>query len=229
VIQSLTRAFQQLFDPPTRRLVILSALMALGVLIALAVLLWFALAYFQLLDWQWAERALEVVAGFALLFLVWLLFPAALTATISLFIDSVAAQVERTHYPFLPPPRSQALHLALWNGFKLALVALGLNILVLPIYLVGLFFPPLFFFVFYTLNGYLLGREYYETVALRRLSAGEAKELWRREKGRLVVAGIVITVMLTIPFLNLVAPVVATAFMLHLFESMRSSAGRARV
>jgi uncharacterized protein involved in cysteine biosynthesis len=83
--------------------------------------------------------------------------------------------------------------------------------------------------VFYTLNGYLLGREYYETVALRRLSAGEAKELWRREKGRLVVAGIVITVMLTIPFLNLVAPVVATAFMLHLFESMRSSAGRARV
>jgi uncharacterized protein involved in cysteine biosynthesis len=97
------------------------------------------------------------------------------------------------------------------------LVAIGLNILALPIY----FIPILNFFVFYILNGYLLGREYFEAVALRRLSAGEVGELWRREKGRLIVAGVVITLMLTIPFLNLVAPVVATAFMLHLFESMR--------
>jgi uncharacterized protein involved in cysteine biosynthesis len=107
---------------------------------------------------------------------------------------------------------------------KLALVALGLNILVLPIY----FVPFLNIFVFYTLNGYLLGREYFETVALRRLSAGEARELWRKEKRRLIVAGAVITLMLTIPFLNLVAPVVATAFMLHLFQSMRVTAGGAR-
>jgi uncharacterized protein involved in cysteine biosynthesis len=76
-------------------------------------------------------------------------------------------------------------------------------------------------FVFYGLNGYLLGREYFETIALRRLSAGEAKELWRKEKRRIFAAGVLITVMLTIPFLNLVAPVVATAFMLHLFQAMR--------
>ena len=133
MINSLIRAFQQLFDPPTRRLVILSALTALGVLILLAVVLWFLLAQFQFLHWQWAERALEMVAGFGLLFLVWLLFPAALSATVGLFLDSVATQVERAYYPGLPPPRSQALHQAIWNGLKLALVALGLNILALPI------------------------------------------------------------------------------------------------
>lgn len=229
LIQSLLRGFQQLLDPPTRRLVILSALLALGVLIVLAVVLWFLLAQFELLQWQWAQSALEFLAGFALLFLVWLLFPAALSATIGLFLDSIAAHVERLHYPGLPPPRRQAISEAAWNGLKLALVALGLNILALPVYLLGLFFPPLFFFVFYALNGYLLGREYFETVALRRLSAGEAGELWRREKGRLIVAGVVITLMLTIPFLNLVAPIVATAFMLHLFESMRTPERAARV
>jgi len=205
--------------------VILSALLAVGVLVGLAILIWFALAYFQLLHWQWAEWVLEVAAGIGLFFLVWLLFPAALSATISFFIDSVATQVERTHYPALPPPRKQSLHAAVWNGVKLALLALGLNILALPIY----FIPFLNIFVFYTLNGYLLGREYFETVALRRLSAGEARELWRREKRRLIVAGAVITLMLTIPFLNLVAPVVATAFMLHLFESMRLAPRGARV
>jgi CysZ protein len=217
LIQSLLRGFQQLFDPPTRRLVILSVLMALGVLILLAVVVWFLLSQLELLPWQWAQWVLDILTGFGLLFLVWLLFPAALSASISLYLDPIAGHVERVYYPGLPPPRRQAIHESLWNGLRLALIAIGLNILALPIY----FIPVLNFFVFYILNGYLLGREYFEAVALRRLSAGEAGELWRRDKGRLIVAGVVITLMLTIPFLNLVAPVVATAFMLHLFESMR--------
>ena len=121
MINSLIRGFQQLFDPPTRRLVILSALTALGVLIVLAVVLWFVLAQFQFLEWQWAERAVEIGAGFLLFVLVWLLFPAALSATVGLFLDSVASQVERTHYPNLPAPRKQALHEAMWGGVKLAL------------------------------------------------------------------------------------------------------------
>ena len=221
MIQSLFRGFQQLFDPPTRRLVFFSVLLALGVLVVLAVVLWFVVNQLGLLPWQWAQWILDILTGFGLAFLIWLLFPAALSATISLFLDSVASQVERLHYPGLPPPRHQAVHEALWNGVKLALVAIGLNILALPIY----FVPVLNFFVFYLLNGYLLGREYFEAVALRRLSAGEVGELWRREKGRLIIAGGVITLMLTVPILNLVAPVVATAFMLHLFESMRM-AGR---
>jgi CysZ protein len=224
LIQSLLRGFQQLFDPPTRRLVLLSVLLALGVLIALAVILWFLLGQLELLPWQWAQWVQDILTGFGLLFLVWLLFPAALSATISIFLDSVAGQVERLHYPGLPPPRRQAMHESLWSGLRLALTALGLNILALPIY----FIPLLNFFVFYLLNGYLLGREYFEAVALRRLSAGEAGELRRREKGRLIIAGVVITLMLTIPFLNLVAPVVATAFMLHLFESMRVTGRTAR-
>lgn len=225
MIHSLLRGFQQLFDPATRRLVILSAFSALGVLIVLAVALWYLLAQLGSVPWQWAQWALDFLTGAGLLLLVCLLFPAALSATVGLFLDSVASQVERLHYPGRPPPRAQSVHAAVMGGIKLALLAIGLNILALPLY----FVPLLNFFVFYALNGYLLGREYFETVALRRLSAGEVGELWRREKGRLIVAGVVITLMLTIPFLNLVAPVVATAFMLHLFESMRTPERAARV
>jgi uncharacterized protein involved in cysteine biosynthesis len=36
---------------------------------------------------------------------------------------------------------------------------------------------------------------------------------------------VVITVMLTIPLVNLLAPVVATAFMVHVFERLRRNAG----
>ncbi|HEY7690462.1 MAG TPA: EI24 domain-containing protein [Dongiaceae bacterium] len=224
MISSLLRGFQQLFDPPTHRLVLLSALLALGVLVGLAILLWFLLNQLQFAPWEWAQWAVDILSGIGLVLLVFLLFPAALSATVTLFLDSVAQQVERLHYPSLPPPRGQSVQAAVLGGMKLALVAIGLNILALPVY----FIPIVNFFVFYLLNGYLLGREYFESVALRRLSAGEARELRRREKGRLIVAGVVITVMLTIPFLNLVAPVVATAFMLHLFESMRGTERAAR-
>jgi CysZ protein len=32
---------------------------------------------------------------------------------------------------------------------------------------------------------------------------------------------VIIAVLLTVPILNLIAPVIATSFMLHLFEAMR--------
>ena len=94
---------------------------------------------------------------------------------------------------------------------------LGLNIVLLPFLLI----PPVFPFVFYGVNGYLLGREYFELVALRRLGAREARALRLARRGPLILAGALVAVLLTIPVVNLVAPVVATAAMVHLFEAWR--------
>src|SRR3546814_18922147 len=74
---------------------------------------------------------------------------------------------------------------------------------------------------FYLLNGYLLGREYFEMVAVRRLDLAGAKRLRRDFRGRVVLAGAVIAFLLTIPLVNLVTPMIATAFMLHVFEGLR--------
>jgi uncharacterized protein involved in cysteine biosynthesis len=109
----------------------------------------------------------------------------------------------------------------LWAGLRFAAVALLLNVALLPVYLVTLFFPPLYFLVFYLVNGYLLGREYFELVAYRRIEERAADEFRRAYRGRLTLAGVVIALILTIPVVNLIAPIVATAFALHLFEAMR--------
>jgi uncharacterized protein involved in cysteine biosynthesis len=45
--------------------------------------------------------------------------------------------------------------------------------------------------------------------------------MWRWHRGRLVLAGVVIVFLLSLPLFNLVAPVVAAAFMLHVFEGAR--------
>ena len=84
--------------------------------------------------------------------------------------------------------------------------------------------PPVFPFVFYAVNGYLLGREYFEVVALRRHAAGGGHaSLRRRHRGQLFLAGVIIAFLLTLPLINLIAPVIATAVMVHLYHSMKTS------
>ena len=221
---ALIKAFGQLVDPAIRRIVIQSAALALGVLILLAVAIWLAVAYFNIGSLPWLDSLIEIGTGLALVILSWLLFPAAVTATIGVFLEKVAGAVEAAHYPGLPKPRQQTVSQSILSGAKLAAIALLLNVAALPVYLAGLFFPPLYFLVFYGLNGYLLGREYFESVALRRLAAPDVAALRRRYKRRVFAAGVIITFLLSVPFVNLIAPVVATAFMLHLFEPMRRAA-----
>lgn len=218
---ALTKAFAQLSDPRLQRIVLLSVGLALAVLVGLGVLLWFVVTQLHLFSWAWLETLFEWGSGLGIAILMVLLFPAAVSATIGLFLEAVAGAVESRHYPGLPSPRAQSIHEAIVSGLKFALVAILLNLVVLPLYILGFFLPPLNFFVFYGLNGYLLGREYYETVALRRLDAKLAREVRRRNSGRVFLGGVVITVMLTVPILNLIAPVIATAFMVHIFESIR--------
>ena len=81
--------------------------------------------------------------------------------------------------------------------------------------------------VFYALNGYLLGREYFEFAAVRRLDPKNGRTLRRRYRIRVFVCGIAIAVLMTIPFVNWLMPVVAAAYMVHVFEGVRTRPGAA--
>ena len=217
MLDPLIKAFTQLDDARLQRVVGLSIGLALIVLLLLGVGAWFLIAQLGDVSTAWLDWLIEVMAGLGLVILILFLFPAAVSATIGLFLESVAEAVEARHYPGLAPPRGQTVRDAIQSGLKFAIVAILLNLAALPLYLI----PPFNVFVFYVLNGYLLGREYYETVALRRLDARQAGELRRRNRWRVFLAGVVITLMLTVPLLNLIAPVIATAFMVHIFEVIR--------
>ena len=143
---------------------------------------------------------------------------------LSFLLEDIALAVEQRHYPDLPAARKQPVTEALRNALAFAGVTIALNLLLLPIYLVLLFVPPLNLFVFYGLNGYLLGREYFELVAQRRLDPTQMRRLRTGNRGRLFIGGVVIAFLLTLPVINLAIPIVATGFMIHLFEDMRRRA-----
>jgi len=220
MLGAFVKAIGQLGDPAIRRVLWVS----LGTSLILFLLLWtgvgWVLTQTTLFQTGWLETATEVLGGLATLVVSWLLFPAVVSTTTGFLLDDVAESVERRHYPGLPPPRSQPLDEVIVSALKFLAVLLVLNLGVLLFLVV----PPLFPFVFYGVNGYLLGREYFEVVAARRLDASAARSLRRRNAGTVFVAGLLLALLLTVPLVNLLAPLVGTAVMVHLFVRMQRAA-----
>jgi len=221
LLAALLKALGQFDDPRIGRVIWKSLGWALLVFLILAVLFWYLAGWMAGGLAQWVDWVAHAGTILLTLVLVWFLFPVAVTTVASFFLDEVAEATEARHYPGRPPARVQGLVPMLLGTLRFAAVAILLNLLLVPIYLVLLVFPPLYLVVFYAVNGYLLGREYFELVAYRRLEERAADAMRRAYRGRVTLAGMVIAVMLTIPIFNLVAPIAATAFALHLFEAIR--------
>jgi uncharacterized protein involved in cysteine biosynthesis len=139
------------------------------------------------------------------------------TLIMGFYLERVAATVEPLDYPGRGPPRRQPAAELIGTTLRLALLTFVLNLLALPVYLLV---PGINLFLFFALNGYLFGRGYFEVVALRRLDMGEARRVRSRFAGRIFLGGIVIAGLFALPLVNLIAPLIATAFMLHIFEAL---------
>ncbi len=203
--------------PEQRRAIVIS----LGLAVLLLLGLWLGvtalLHQMRVAGIGWLDAAIEVLGSLVALVLAWLLFPATTLLALGFFLDGVVASVERSHYPDLGPARRIVIGETVASAVRILLLALLANLLALPFYT----FPVINLFIYYGLNGYLVGREYFELVALRRLDGAAARAMWRRHRGGLVLAGMVIVLLLSLPLVNLAAPVVAAAFMLHVFEGLR--------
>jgi uncharacterized protein involved in cysteine biosynthesis len=214
---ALIRAFRDLAAPPLRHIVVIGLALTLATFAALWLITAWVIAEDRLLSWTPLDWLAKLLGALAVLGLTWLLFPAIATLVMGFFLDRVAAAVEALDYPgkgpATPPPLSQVL----FATARLMGLALLLNLLALPLYLMV---PGINLLVFLALNGYLLGREYFEVVALRRLDIAAARAARLRFGGRVFLGGVVIAGLFALPLLNLVAPVVATAFMVHLFEGL---------
>ena len=142
-----------------------------------------------------------------------------------LYLDDVAGQVERTYYPADPPGRELPALAAIGAGLKFFLVVLVVNLVALFLLLV----PGVNLIAFYVGNGYLLGREYFEMVAMRHLSLEEARRLRKANLATVFLCGLIIAGLASVPIANLLTPLFATAFMVHVYKSLARRAGLSRL
>ncbi len=222
MIRAFGRAFAQLFDARILRIVGLSLVTTIAVYAALIAGLIWGLSHVELAATPWLDTLARLGSGFAAVLLASLIFPAAVTAVMALWQDKIADAVEARYYPGLPPARDVPISEVVGSGFRLLALTVILNLALLPLYVVLLFLPPLNAVAFAVVNGLLLGREYFDAAALRRMAADDAARLRRSRRRSIWLAGILAALALTIPGLNLVGPVIVTAAFVHLTQDLKA-------
>ncbi len=222
MVQALVLAFEQLGDKRILRALLWTIVLALA---AAALLIAGASAMFAVLELSgitFIDWALALLGGIAAAFVAWMLFPLLAAEFLYMFVDGVADAVEARHYPHLAPGKPASWWQYTRAGIRLALVMAFFNLLILPLSFIPVaqVFYPFFYFI---INGMLLGREFFEIVAPRRMNFAEVRKFRRKHRIKLFVSGIVIALLFTVPLVNLIAPIVATAFMVHIFHGLPKS------
>lgn len=225
IFTAFFKALGQLGDRRFRRVVFL------GILLALALLFGVYALFLQLVWWLSPDTidlpvigpitGMHTLLGWTSVFFmiglsVFLMVPVA-SAFTGIFLEDVADAVEDRHYPQLPPATPLSLGEGLRQSVNFLGVVIAVNAGALFLYpFVGPGIPILFWAV----NGFLLGHEYFSLVALRRLPPGEVKAMRRRNRWTLWAAGTLMAAPLSVPVLNLVIPVLGVATFTHLYHQL---------
>lgn len=228
MMQPIFLALNQLPDPRFRMVLIKAIAMTLGVLIGIYALVGylvsgidpFTLPLLGMVDPGTWLAGLAV--GAVMLASIFLMIPVA-SLCIGFLLEDIANAVEGVHYPALPPAKSPGLLATVIDSLRFFGILVAANLGALVIYV---FVAPLAPFIFYLVNGYLLGREYFQLVALRRLPPAEANALRQANRGRIWAMGVAMAVPLSIPILNLIIPLVGVAAYTHLFHEVRGRVSR---
>lgn len=227
ILSDFLKSVAQFDDPKFRRVLWRGMGLTIALLIAACLLVNFGIN--QLLSSAWAANmigdqswlgALINVGGvlFTIALSIWLMVPVT-SAIIALFLDEVAQAVEARHYPHLPKQTAVKLQDQILVGIRFLGILLLANIGALVLSMIVPLLAP---FVFWATNGYLMGREYFQMAAMRRMPRAQAQELFQRHQGSIWTAGILMAIPMSIPLVGLFIPILGAATFTHQFERLRA-------
>ena len=219
MINALLRAIGQLFDARILGLIGACAVLSIACFVGLLFAVDWLLELWVPAE-GWVRTTVDALGWIATLLLAWFLFPLVMTAFVGLFLENVARAVEARHYPGLPKAPGLPFLTGLGASLRFLAIVVAANLLLLLLLLV---LPPVYPVAYVVVNGWLLGREYFELVALRRFDPARARSLRLAHQNEIVLTGALFTLLLPLPLVNLVIPIVATATMVHRFEDWRRS------
>ncbi len=225
IIQSARLAASQLFEAEFRHVFWKS----IGLTLLLLLVAWIGLEALVshlltplLGSWHWTATALVWLTG-AGMFLgaIFLIAPVS-AAFAGIFLDDVAAAVEARHYPGDTPGEPMAIIPGIFLAAKFLLVVAAANLVALMLVLL----PGINFAIFFLVNAYLIGREYFQFAAMRFRPEAEVNRLRRDNNLTVFLAGLVIAGFMAVPILNLATPIFAAAVMVHLHKMISAREGQ---
>ncbi|GAA0298403.1 EI24 domain-containing protein [Rhodovulum strictum] len=227
IFSAFLKALGQLGDRTFRKVLLLGIGLSVGLLAAIYAVVFLLIGWLVpdsiTLPWigtvAWVDNLLSGASLILMIVLsVFLMVPVA-SAFIGIFLDDVAEAVEARHYPSLPPVKPVPVLDQIRDSLGFLAVVVGVNLVALVAYF---FVGPLAPLLFWTVNGFLLGREYFQMAAMRRLGRKGAKALRRRHAGMIFVAGVLMAVPLSVPVVNLLIPILGAAVFTHMVNRLQA-------
>lgn len=227
IFDAAIRAFQRIFTPQYRAML----WKALGATLLLLAILWLMLRELFIYSvWPWFSQFVPNLPDWAgwLGFIAVIVFSIGLALLMALliapisamiggfFMDDAAEIIEKEDYP----EDKIGSAIPFGRSLVISLRFLGLSILGNIIAFILYFVPGINLIAFYAINGYLLGREYFEFAACRFRSEKAAHEFYKQNALSVFCGGLIIALFVSVPVLNLVTPLFAAAMMTHLHKSL---------
>jgi CysZ protein len=223
------KALTQMFSPPFRRVLLKSIGLGLVLIVLVGVGLNRVFSWMATSGAAWAEAStgahtlwqilawvLSIAATLGIITGALFLMPAVTAFVGSFFVDEIAEEVERTHYPMEPPGTALPLFRALTEGINTTLLTIVVYLVAVPL----LFVAGIGLVVLFLANAYLLSREYFLLAAMRFRPPDEAKAMRRAYRGQIFMAGLLIAMFVSIPIVNLATPLFAMAMMVHMHKRL---------
>ena len=229
MFEAAANALSQIFSPPLRRVLLKSIGLALVFIVLIGIGLNRLFAWMATSGAAWAEAGTGAHTPWAIL--AWMLSIAATLGIITggvflmpavtafvgtFFVDEIADEVERSHYPADAPGKALPFFRALLEGLKTSLLAILVYLCALPFLLLA----GLGLVLMFLATAYLLGREYFLLAAMRFRTPDEARALRRSMRGSVFFAGVLIAIFVSIPILNFATPLFAMALMVHMHKRL---------
>jgi uncharacterized protein involved in cysteine biosynthesis len=225
MLSDFSKALAQLTDRRFRRVLLMGLGLTIALLAGATVLIGWVVGLFVpdvvTLPFVGEVSWIDSVASWATVLLmlvlsVVLMVPVAAAFT-GIFLDDVAEAVEEKHYPGLPAVGRIPILDTLRDSLGLIAVTIGVNLVALILFF---FVGPLAPILFWVVNGYLLGREFFQMAAMRREGRQGANRLRARHAGKIWLAGTVMAVPLSVPLVNLVIPILGAATFTHMYHRL---------
>ena len=151
MLKAFWRSFNILLNPIAKRALFLSLTLS----ILLFTVIWLVSDYILLntsiFELSWIEKVSDFFGAMLMFLLFWLLFPGVFSASVSLFVNQIALEIEKQYYPDLAPVKDIPIadNLLIFLRFFVTLICLNLFSLV-----VFIIFTPGFPIIFLIVNGY---------------------------------------------------------------------------
>jgi len=223
IYEASIKSIREIFKPRFRGVVWKSV----GLTIMLFIFMWFGFEHLVsnwlllfLPAWPWLTTAILFIFGAGLIVGAGFLLAPTTAIFAGLFIDEIAEHVEETHYSDDPPGKAVPLGQSAWLAIKFTILVIITNLIALVLVIL----PGINFAIFFFVNGYLLGREYFQFAAMRFMREEDANRLRKQHRWTVMIGGMVIAGLMSIPILNLFTPVFAACMMVHVFKGVTESA-----